>query len=456
MLYLIATAAALAAIAGRRPATHLARLALADRAARRHFAAMVWASVRWRHLSRNAGLAYLDHHHRRRLVPRVPGTTAVRVHPVATPKLRWPAARFRVTSYGWTAEARTVPKIGREEFAKAAPWIADAWGCHRVQVTKSRPGRVQVRAMRRDPLAEPYPMAAAPAGVYGTTSAPRTLYLGRDSWGDHRSVPLANLPAILVGGLPGYGKTSLVASWLCQLAPAACVRLGLVADGKGGGDYADFEALCPVIGDDLDQAAEHLARMHDRMRGRLADMPTATGHRNGWHAGLSARWPLLVTVADECHTFLDLEAVKGDRQAEAAVRECRHALSQLVRKGRSVLMLTIIMTQKTTGDAIPTAIRDCMPLALSFATKTRDSAVACLGEAIRDYPDQCPTLLQGPEYVGVLTAAMRTGLDPFTMLRVPEVTEAAVSEMARGLLPATAARPTLAAVPALPAAGVPA
>ena len=35
-----------------------------------------------------------------------------------------------------------------------------------------------------------------------------------------------------------------------------------------------------------------------------------------------------------------------------------------------------------------------------------------------------------PEYIGVCTAALRTGLDPYVRLRVPEVTEEYAAEVA--------------------------
>jgi S-DNA-T family DNA segregation ATPase FtsK/SpoIIIE len=94
-------------------------------------------------------------------------------------------------------------------------------------------------------------------------------------------------------------------------------------------------------------------------------------------------------------------------------------------------MLTIFATQKQTGDAIPTAIRDNCGFGLSFACKTTDVAVAALGESIRKYPSFCPTGFQDQDaYVGVCTATLRTGQDPFVRLRVPEISEAAADRRA--------------------------
>jgi len=103
---------------------------------------------------------------------------------------------------------------------------------------------------------------------------------------------------------------------------------------------------------------------------------------------------------------------------------------QLVRKGRSVLFLTIWITQKQTSDAIPTAIRDNCRLGLSFAVKTKDAAVAALGEGIREYPGYCPTGLLDPAYVGVATASLATAHSPFVRIRVPQLDEESVAARA--------------------------
>ena len=89
-----------------------------------------------------------------------------------------------------------------------------------------------------------------------------------------------------------------------------------------------------------------------------------------------------------------------------------------------MLCLTLLATQKTTGDWIPTSLRDNSGLAVSFALKTTESSVAALGDAIREYPGYSPTLLRDtPNGIGTAVATLTTGTDPFTRLRVPQITE---------------------------------
>lgn len=395
--------------------------------AKRNYPRAVWARIRWRWLAHNLGLAYEDKHRRARL-GQLPIGTGVKLDPRAVTKLRHPRAKIRPDAYGLVATVKTVPKVGRGDFEKNAEHIANAWACHRVQVSQPKPGRLIVRGLRTDPLTLPYSAEQAPLGVYTGSNPvrPLRLYLGRDEWAADRWLTVPGLTGATIGGLPGYGKTSLVNSLLMQLAgmPVKFVFI----DGKGGGDYADWAGRSWIwTGDELAPAAAALEDVHAEMRSRFGTVLEETGHRNAWRVGPTERFPLVVTVIDECHSFFDLEAVKGDREAEQHVRTCRTLAAQLVKKGRSVLMLTLFITQKQTGDAIPTAIRDNCGFGASFAVRTKDAAVAGLGDHIREYPSYCPTTLQDPAYVGVCTASLRTGTDPFVRLRVPEVTEEAAA-----------------------------
>jgi S-DNA-T family DNA segregation ATPase FtsK/SpoIIIE len=372
--------------------------------------AAIWARITWKWLAANLGAAYPDRHHRG--------------------KVRSPRARIWPDGHGIVAKVKPIPGVGRAEFERNAVHIANAWRCVRVQVSQPKPGRLIVRGLRTDNLTQP---AQFPPGVFGKDVPGRnlfSLYAGRDEWGADRHIPLPGVTGITVGGLPGYGKTSLINSWLMQLAGSDAVQFAVI-DGKGGGDYAEWEGRSFIFaGDVLPAAASALEDVHALMRTRLSTVREVTGHKNGWHAGPAPEFPLVVVVIDECHTFFDLDAVKGNREAEAQVRACRALTGQLVKKGRSALFLVILATQKQTSDAIPTAIRDNCRYGLSFAVKTKDAAVASLGEQIRQYESFCPTGLQDPAYVGVCTASLRTGQDPFVRIRVPEVTEAAAAERA--------------------------
>jgi S-DNA-T family DNA segregation ATPase FtsK/SpoIIIE len=90
----------------------------------------------------------------------------------------------------------------------------------------------------------------------------------------------------------------------------------------------------------------------------------------------------------------------------------------------------MLLTQRATGDAIPTRIRDNCQVAISFATRTLDGAVAALGEEIRQHPDASPVLLNDPAYVGVAVTSLpsRPG---FHRVRTPQVDHHQVAAIIR-------------------------
>src|SRR5207253_2909108 len=104
--------------------------------------------------------------------------------------------------------------------------------------------------------------------------------------------------------------------------------------------------------------ADALRDVHAELVRRLGAVLPELGVRSAWRIGPSRDWPLGLTLLDEIHTFTDLDAWKGDRKAEGLVRHCRRFVGELVRKGRSVMMLTGCLDQHLTTDALPSGIRD--------------------------------------------------------------------------------------------------
>jgi DNA segregation ATPase FtsK/SpoIIIE, S-DNA-T family len=289
------------------------------------------------------------------------------------PRIHIPRIRVRADEYGVVVKVRTLPRVGRDEWVRAAPHLANAWGSVRVAVTQDTPGRLVVRAVRRDPLTEPYVLVP-------TGQAPAELdrwEVGRDEYARPTDLRLSNVPGIGVAGLPGYGKTSLVNALIARLAPSPAVQLAVV-DGKGGADYEDLTGrFFAWTGDDPRAANALFRRLYELRRQRAASIRSVLGVKNLWHVGPSTRWPLVLLVIDEAHTFF--AEVKGDKDVIALTTENRRLVEDIVKKGRSVGICTLLATQKSTGDAIPTAIRDVCPVALSFAQRTDEAAVAALG-----------------------------------------------------------------------------
>ncbi|MDU8996128.1 FtsK/SpoIIIE domain-containing protein [Streptomyces mirabilis] len=348
------------------------------------------------------------------------------------PRVLIPALRVKHDAYGVIARANCLPGVGLEQFQRAAPHLADAWRCTRVAVTQDKPGQVVIRGVRLDPLK--FPTEHHPTGEVPDETA--RWDLGLDEYAQPVSVHLTQVPGVTVAGLPGFGKTSLVNRLLSDWAPSRAVQFAC-ADGKVSaayeGDYADWvQRMFAFVGDDLEEANRLFRRLVELRRARSASVRTVLGVKSMWDIGPSARWPLAVLIVDEAHTYFRDHKGSDPKTKKLAALAAENArlVEDLVKKGRSVGLLVILTTQKSTGDAIPTFIRDVCPVGLSFAQKTAEAAVAALGEEIREWPDANPINLQDPTYVGV--ASMNHQSQPgFTRIRTPYVPDADAARVAK-------------------------
>ncbi|MGW1072318.1 FtsK/SpoIIIE domain-containing protein [Streptomyces sp. NPDC002537] len=394
----------------------IVRYVRADRMLRASMRQAFMIRRRWRRLARLAGLTVTDR------TPTFMDELTTKEGKTPKPRVRTPRITVTADHYGVIVRAVCLPKVGLEEFQRAAPYLADAWRCTRVSVLPDGPGRVVIRGVRVDPLSAPtdhVPTGEEPADL-------ATWDLGLDEYAEPMNVGLDGVPGMTVAGLPGYGKTSLINKFICDMAPSPAVQFA-VADGKVSaaheGDYADvIGRLFAFVGDDLAEANALFKRLVKLRRDRSASVRSVLGVTNMWHVGPSASWPLTVLVIDEAHTYF--RDYKGNdpetKRLAALAAENQRLVEDLVKKGRSVGILVILATQKSTGDAIPTFIRDVCPVGLSFAQRTAEASVAALGDDIRNWPDANPVSLQSPVYRGVASMAIQ-GRPGYTRIRTPFV-----------------------------------
>jgi hypothetical protein len=331
---------------------------------------------------------------------------------------RFPPAEFVTDDQGVTATVAAIAGASLADYQRAAGYLADTWGCVAVRATQEGPGRIRLRGLHRDPL-------LLPARVDLSGMAPESLESWWLGWAEDStpvSVRRAEVSGIVVAGLAGFGKTMLVAHLLGQLAPSPAVQFVLV-DGKGGPDYDRlFPRAWLAAKDDLTEVRDALRQVHRLMVDRQRTIAQVLGVTDAWHLGPSPSWPLVVVIVDEAHTFFhERKGTSPEVKAHnAVVAELSRLVEELVRKGRNVAIQVMLLTQRATGDAIPTRIRDNCQVAISFATRTLDGAVAALGEEIRQHPDASPVLLNDPAYVGVAVTSL-PGRPGFCRVRTPQV-----------------------------------
>jgi S-DNA-T family DNA segregation ATPase FtsK/SpoIIIE len=341
---------------------------------------------------------------------------------------RFPAAQFTVDDQGVTATVAAIAGAGLADYQRAAGYLADTWSCVSVRAEQQGPGQIRLRGLHHDPL-------LSPAWIDLSGTAPESLESWRLGWAEDGSlvmVRLAEVSGMVVAGLAGFGKTMLIANLLGQLAPSPAVQFVLI-DGKGGPDYDQLMARAWLSAkDDLDQVRDVLRRVHRLMVDRQASIAQVLGVTDAWHLGPSPSWPLVVVVIDEAHTFFhERKGTSPEIKAHnALVAELSRLVEELIRKGRNVAIQVMLLTQRATGDAIPTRIRDNCQVAISFATRTLDGAVAALGEEIRQHPDASPVQLNDPAYVGVAVTSL-PGRPGFHRVRTPQVDHHQVAAIIR-------------------------
>jgi hypothetical protein len=398
------------------------RFARLPRAGKRNWLRARWARFRWRHLLANLQLSYVDRH--RSAVKKIPLGTSVKVQTTAPAGvLRFPPARFYADAFGFEARVKLVPGVGREDFEKNAAYIADSWRAHRCQVTQPKPGRLVVRALTREPLAEPLTAAVLPA------FDGRHITLGRDEWGAMRRVSLAGHAGSVWAGNPGRGKSECALSLAVQLVPSPLVDFW-VLDG-GASDWSHFaHGAAGYVDDDLEAAADMLAGLDRKMCDRRRNLEAQLGVRNGWLAGPTPDFRLQWLLVEESPFYLSLDGVKGDKRREGLVTACRGFTAQLLRRGRAPMYHTSLLGQKITTSSIPPDLRDLCGLRWSFGTSTIEAAAACLGADIRQHATAQPTMLQGDDYVGVASVLLSTGQSPYTLIKFAAVGEALADKVA--------------------------
>lgn len=247
-------------------------------------------------------------------------------------------------------------------------------------------------------------LTAAPVGVPAPAQDLAAVPYGIGEDGHPRTLSLANLSGWAIGGVPGSGKTAALTHVAGALIQNDAVQVA-VLDAKGGSDWAWIEpraALFSNHDEDLARLGAVVDQVHELMRHRLATQKSERGSANFWNRPLDPEHPAIVVLIDECQTIFETAGMNKDEKAIA--ESLRRRVSALVKKGRSAGIITVLMTQKPTSDALPTAIRDNCGLRTSFRVLTREAAESVLG-AIPAGTEIMPTdIAAGTPGVAVVTS----------------------------------------------------
>ncbi|MDF0529783.1 FtsK/SpoIIIE domain-containing protein [Tsukamurella sp. 8F] len=280
---------------------------------------------------------------------------------------------IRPSPFGASVTVAPWPGLATCDFERQRDALSHALG---VAVTVRSPsaGTVVLDLRVVDPLATPKSLDHVPFW-----DGRWTLPIGVDEAGASVSLSLTNVSGVVVGGVPGAGKSAWLIESIASLATSHAVVL-LTIDGKGGADLAPLERRAAVVlGDDLEAVRDLLREVEAVRNWRVKRLPSWHGTSNLWDVGPSRDWPIILVVIDECQSFLDPRAAVS-RDDKSVVVEVTSLVSSLIRRGRSAGIVTILATQKPTADSIPTGIRDNCSRRVAFGVSTRDAATAVLGD----------------------------------------------------------------------------
>lgn len=208
----------------------------------------------------------------------------------------------------------------------------------------------------------------------------KTVTYGMTESGDFAKLSYAQTSGIVVGGVPGAGKSAGATLLTLPLlaSPKASVA---IFDGKGGMDWAWAQRAASLYNNDCDldlaTATEQLESLAQRCVDDLKSHPWADSDPDFWHTGASALHPFHLVVIDECQTLFDTTG--RSKEDKALVERCKRAVATIVRKGRSAGWCVMLLTQKPTADSIPTNIRDNCVVRFALRVTTREASEAVLG-----------------------------------------------------------------------------
>lgn len=187
---------------------------------------------------------------------------------------------------------------------------------------------------------------------------------------------------LVVGGMPGYGKSFAIRQLACAAAFDPRVRI-VTLDGKGNGDLRPLRLVAHGFyeGDEDDDIAEQLKavrEIREEMRRRakfLKELPYEENPLSKVTSALVDRYPHLapyLLVVDECQVYTEHEDKKV---REEFVR----LFTDLVKRGRSAGIVPIFATQKPDAAALPSGIADNCSVRVCFRVNGQRSNDQVLG-----------------------------------------------------------------------------
>lgn len=265
---------------------------------------------------------------------------------------------------------------------------------------RRRPTAAMIGRVLDAPAAPAAPQIAAPAEHYPqrvdvyTAPMPQRLGLPVGVAGDgrHVALPLRGLGNVVVGGLPNYGKSELLASMVAgllrqdatgQRQQIAVVDMKLVSFGL----LPDLAALRWPVATDIDEAHQVIAAARAECARRYQVLRDARARTlEEYQERTGEPLPYLTVLVDEI-ADLTQDDDRGRRERFLA------SAMEIARKGRAAGVGLVMATQRPSADVLPSSLRNLAGAAVAFRVQRNHDSIAVLGEpgaeALPAVPGRC-------------------------------------------------------------------
>lgn len=220
--------------------------------------------------------------------------------------------------------------------------------CARIEVVPDRVRGDRVAVVVHTSLvpgSSPYPLTTVPSGRFLPRPVTEPLPLGLDAQGRLVSIPLFDSvsggTSLLVGGVPGTGKTNTLRVLLAGLAETTATLL--VIDPTGGAEAALWSNRVSAVVSSAEPAPT-IALLNEVL---------TIIHRRGRILGAGGSTNMLPPVVLVCDELAELAAAGTAKQQD----EARALLRRIVALGRKANISTLLATQRTTATSIDVTTR---------------------------------------------------------------------------------------------------
>lgn len=292
--------------------------------------------------------------------------------------------KVRSGRYGDEITVRLLPGQIPDDWATVAPRLAYTFKLRDGRAyAASKPDRVTLRFLRRDPLAglvQPLPVAAVPDFT--------ALPLGIREGGEIYRLRLTG-SQLLIAGATNSGKGSVI--WSLIRALSGGIRSGLVElwvfDPKGGMELAAGQPLFARFAfEDPDSMAGVLEEAVKRMRQRAARLRGVARQ----HVPTPGD-PTIVIVVDELAAL----TAYTDRKVKERIRE---ALGLLLSQGRAVGVHVVAALQDPRKEVLP--FRDLFPTRIGLRLTEKEQVDMVLGDGARNRGALCDQIAETAPGIG--------------------------------------------------------